>query len=214
MKVYKTVLISCFIFFAIHLYAYDIKYAGAGLSASAVKGYSPGAAFTPYVLYRIGDNEMIGGPQFYSGMNGFGSIVGIEGEYKRYYLNFSRHFSGCFFYDFQYVRFATGPVRDIPFKYHKSIVPGLDYSMFQFRSFENILGASIYYHFLGNFSVFFEAGVNNNYSVSDYSPYNVNHTNMDQFTPGKKITWGYMLKFGLDIVLWHRKRPVLIIGDF
>lgn len=203
MRFYKAILFVLFSVCIGHLNSQTKSY-GIGLSNAVYSGWNPGIPLTPYLFYQYKKHELHAGVELYDGQLGFTSIVGYEAEYRNHFYNVVSHFDLFTLCNFQYVQYAIGPARNVPFNYHNPISPELDYSMIQVRSFHNTLGAGIQYSCCKLLSLYFNGGLGYNYYRNNVSP-GISATHVDNNSIGSGFKFIYMIKTGLAIKLIRSK---------
>ena len=176
---------------------------GFGVSTAIFPAWNPGLPVSPYLFYRHNNHEVIAGVNIYGGQLGFGSIIGAEAEY-RYHYHYFNHLDLFADVNFQYVRFAVGPARDVPFNYQEQIAPNLHYSMVQMRVFNNTLGIGAQYSFWKICALYFNAGIGYHYYRNTISE-GVSPSQVNDDLLGSGFKFGYMGKVGLSVALVGRK---------
>lgn len=202
MRSYKIILLLFISASVIHLNAQTNSF-GVGLSSAVSSSWNPGVELTPYLFYNYKDHQILAGPQIYGGQLGFGSIIGGEAEYRYRFHDLGSRFNLFADCNFQFVRFAIGPARNVPFSYHKAITAHLDYSMIRIRSFSNTMGIGIQYTFCKRCSLFLNGGVGYNYYRSIASP-DVSASQVDNKLIGEKVDFSYTFKIGFAVKLINR----------
>lgn len=178
---------------------------GVGISSAIFPSWNPGLPMTPHIFYRYNDHEFLAGPDLYGGQLGFASILGVEAEYRYHFYHINKNLTLFGNLHFQWVQFATGPARYVPYNYSEIIAPGLNYSMVKMRVFNNTLGGGIQYHFLKVCALYFGAGIGAHFQRNTLTE-GVSANLVDQSLLGSQFTLGWMAKVGLSIRIWEFKK--------
>jgi hypothetical protein len=201
MRFYKTILLV--LVYAISFKGNAQSNFGVGVSTAIFPSWNPGLPLTPYIFYRHNNHEFLAGANLYGGQLGFASIIGVEGEYRYHFYHFN-NFNLFGDFNCQYVRFANGPARNVPFNYSKEIAPGMNLSMVQMRVFNNTVGMGVQYSFWRKCALHFNMGIGSHYEHNTVSE-GISPSQVNPRLLGSRFTVGWMAKFGLSVSLFSVK---------
>jgi hypothetical protein len=203
MRYYKIVLLILISIYSIPASAQS-KCLGAGVNTGFFSSWTPGVSLMPYLFFQYKKHELLTGAELYHGQFGFASIIGAEAEYRYRFCDVESHFHLFADCNFQYVKYAIGPVQAVPYDYINSQNTGADYSAIRIRSFNNTLGAEIQYSFCKILSAYINIGGGYGYHRNTPSPaVYPSPTNSDFLRSG--FEFSYMFKLGLEIKLIRSK---------
>lgn len=202
MRFYKTILLIFILIVALECHAQS-KF-GIGISTALFPTWNPGLPVTPYLFYQHNDHELLAGADIYGGQFGFASIIGTEAEYRHHFCHPNEKLSMFANLHFQYVRFAIGPARSVPFNYSEPIFTGFNYSMVKMRSFNNTLGIGLQYSFWKICGLHINAGVGYHFYRNTLSE-GISASDVNNDLLGSGLTFGYMCKIGLSVRLAEKK---------
>jgi hypothetical protein len=203
MRYYKIVLLILISIYSIPASAQS-KCLGVGVNTGFFSSWNPGVSLMPYLFCQYKKHELLAGAELYDGQYGFASIIGAEAEYRYHFYNIGSRFNLFADCNFQYVKYAIGPVQAVPYSYINSPNTGADYSAIRVRSFNNTLGAGIQYSFCEILSAYINIGGGYGYHRNTASPaVYPSPTDPDFLRSG--FEFSYMFKLGLAIKLIRSK---------